>query len=185
MNKRERQMEMMLQQVEGAEPIILVRALDFKDNTTGIIVVNKSSPEGSGNTVSIFYFDNKDAIAEVSPREYRRLLNNKMNFPDKDIKLGDVLYEGTLNFIDFNEMIKSVKNSLYAVKQDDDPLRLEIGYKCRSGRKWKIKLKDFKTSISKMPEAKRNVFFAFFKSSEGKKQFLQSLNQKPFYSKAK
>jgi hypothetical protein len=169
---------------EVDDSIILIRRCTIKkeDDTLRILVVSKAtSTTDKGEDFLVVAFnaglqedDCRKEICEITPEEYKDILNKKRKLP-KGWLLKEALFDGTMIFKDIDSLIKSIQDWNYCVIIDDDPMSKMLGFKCVSGRKWKISAVDFKKSKSKMS------LQPSFKTDEDKISFLNFLNTKPPY----
>jgi len=169
---------------EGDTLISLIRTFVISDNKdyTGFLIVDRSTPAmEKDEELSPFYFSADDkrvpaATCIINDKDYKRVLSKKLKLPENWV-LGEILFEGCFIFKDFDKLIKSIRNWGYNVDQADDPLRRVFGFKCKSGRKWEIRLTDLKNSINDSELAKD---FSL-STKESKELFLRYLNTKPPY----
>jgi hypothetical protein len=169
-----------LAQVEDSITLIRECKIKSKPNTIGFLVVNKdttSTPKEEEFVDVHFHagIDQKfaEAICDILPEEYEEILNKKRKLP-KDWKLGDILFDGTFVYKDMTKLVESLKEWPYSIETDDEPENRLIGFKCKSGRKWRISLTNFKKTGSSN----------HFKSFENKEKFINDMNTKPFYKGA-
>jgi hypothetical protein len=169
-----------------ADPLIsIIRSFTMSDNKefNGFLIVDKSTPSlKKYEELSAFYFSASEnklpaATCIINTEDYQKILDKKIKLPETWI-LGDVLFEGCFIFKDIARLIKSVQNWGYSVEITDDSMRRVLGFKCKSGRRWEIKLVDLKNSISTSKLARD------FSTKESKELFLQYLNTKPPYEEA-
>ena len=174
-----------VREIVEANPFITkIRTFELLGNKeyVGLILVDKSAtPMLEGEELSAFYFSacedkSPTAICTVTPQEYQDILDKKLIVPN-DWFLGDVIFDGCITFNNIDDLIKSINDWMYPVSYDDDSLRRIYGFKCVSGRRWKIKLTDLKRS---MVGSKLLKNFSFSTKAE-KDKFLNFLNTKPPY----
>jgi hypothetical protein len=143
-----------------------------------MLAVHANAPSGClGDPITPCYWDIELANVITSPKEYQLLLKGKTKISD-GWQLGPVLFEGTFEYEDFNEMIESIRHHSYYVESYDEPTRLKLGFKCKSGRQWQIGLVALKRSQMKMSKKRQKWFQTCLGSAEGKKEFLTYLNTK-------
>jgi hypothetical protein len=166
---------------EADEGIILIKnfEIDGKKDVVGYLVVNRltsSTPKKEGLwMVSINeglqpkY--SKKAFIKVTPKEYDAIVAGKRKLPE-GVRLKDTLFSGVLVFTDIALMVESIRSWLYSVDNNDDPMMRMLGFKCKSGRSWTIKLTDLKKSINDKKNSKLLKLFS------DRVSFLQYLNTK-------
>jgi hypothetical protein len=173
-----------LEMIESNPLIKLIRSFTIadQDEYMGLLVIEKGTPPlEEGEELSAFYYPAYEelaptAICAITPLEYENIIEGTLALP-KEWVLGGIIFEGELYFTEIDKLITSINNWLYPVSIADEPLLRVIGFKCASGRKWKIRLTDLKNSLvgSKFSEK-----FSL-SSLEDKDKFLTFLNTKPPY----
>jgi hypothetical protein len=169
-----------------ADPLIsLVRTFTMSDNKefSGFLIIDRSTPVlKKDEELSAFYFSASEnrspsATCIINTEDYNRILDKYLKLPE-NWKLGEILFEGCFIFTDISKLINSVQDWMYSVEIADDPLRRVCGFKCKSGRRWEIRLTDLKNSINNSKLAMD------FSTKESKELFLQFLNTKTPYEEA-
>jgi hypothetical protein len=166
-----------------ADPLIsIIRSFTMSDNKVfnGFLIVDRSTPSlEKDEELSAFYFQASEnrlpsATCIINDLDYQKVLDKKIKLPE-NWGLGEILFEGCFIFTDISKLINSVQNWLYSVEIADDPFRRVCGFKCKSGRRWEIRLTDLKNSINSSKLAMD------FSTKESKESFLQFLNTKTPY----
>jgi hypothetical protein len=166
-----------------ADPLIsIIRSFTMSDNKeyNGFLIVDKSTPSlEKDEELSAFYFSASEnrlpsATCIINNEDYEKILSKKIKLPENWV-LGDILFDGCFIFKDIAKLIKSIQNWGYSVEIADDPFRLVCGFKCKSGRRWEIRLSDLKNSMN------NSKIVRDFSTKENKELFLQYLNTKPPY----
>jgi hypothetical protein len=155
------------------DTISLIRRFEIKNDTvTGLLEVNYatiSTQEFMGIRLS------PDVIVcDITPKEYQQILKKKRKLPE-DWKLKEILFDGTFVYNNFSQMIEAIRQWPYSVEIDDDPLQRILGFKCKTGRKWKISLNDLKMTPIKIKKE-------WIQTQVGKEMFVNFLNMKMPYT---
>ena len=151
------------------DSISVIRHCEKKgDPTTGYLIVNSAitiiatpTPE-----LSMLYFGS-DVICEITPKEYKQILSKKRKLP-KGWVLKEVLFDGIFVFDNLTDLIVSLKEWPYRVEVDRTISGI-LGFKCKSGRKWQMKLANLKNSD--------------YDILEDEYLFIDNINTKPDYIK--
>lgn len=163
---------------EVEDSISLVRRCEIKSDKgrLGYLVVNSNTtPTDKKDKFIAVYFnaglredDGPNAICNITPKEYKDILNGKRKLP-KGWVLKEILFDGIFIYDNIDDLIKSVQNWPYFVEIDDNPMLKILGFKCKSGRKWQIKLSDYKKTVENSKLIRGNSF----STNENKNLFTQ------------
>ena len=115
-----------------------------------------------------------ESIVELRPEEFKQLQKGEISLPE-GWEIGNLLFDGIIYYDDFDKMITDLCEYQYRVDDDDEPGVREIGYKCHSGRSWRISFTSLKeTGIP-------DKFKSLMKTRAGRDELLKLINTKTYF----
>jgi len=175
MNKRTK--ELVREAVRSDDGIESIYEIKTPELTVCLMHVNRHTSKGD---FLPFYFDHEnsmEAVVEVHPDDLKILLSGA-TVPENlampgEWALGECVFDGELQYDDFNEMITDIKGFSYQVGYFESPMRRLFGFKCPyPNRSWVIGIfKAVRTAPSYMRET--------LKTPAGRRSLLHDLNMKP------